>query len=78
MHHGIASRQGISRYPLHSIFFSLPFCATGTRVIDVLELLAPGESREQILEYYPYLEDEDIAASLLYAARRMNHTTAAA
>ena len=42
------------------------------RVIDVLELLAAGESQEQILEDYPYLETEDIKASLLYAAQRMN------
>ena len=48
------------------------------RVIDVLELLVAGESREQILEEFPYLEPEDIAASLLYAARRMNHPTVAA
>ena len=48
------------------------------RVIDVLELLAAGESQEQILEEYPYLEPDDIAASLLYAARRMNHPTVAA
>ena len=48
------------------------------RVIDVLELLAAGESQDQILEEYPYLEPDDIAASLLYAARRMNHPTVAA
>lgn len=48
------------------------------RVIDVLELLAAGESRDQILEDYPYLEQEDITASLLYAARRMNHPNVAA
>jgi uncharacterized protein (DUF433 family) len=35
------------------------------RVIDVLELLAAGESHQQILEDYPYLESDDIAASLL-------------
>ena len=32
------------------------------RVTDVLELLAAGESPAQILEEYPYLEAEDIAA----------------
>jgi uncharacterized protein (DUF433 family) len=48
------------------------------RVIDVLELLAAGESREQILEDYPYLEPDDITASLLYAARRMGHPNVAA
>ncbi|WP_434479435.1 DUF433 domain-containing protein [Gemmatimonas sp.] len=48
------------------------------RVIDVLELLAAGESQAQILEDYPYLESEDIAACLLYAARRLNHPNVAA
>ena len=48
------------------------------RVIDVLELLAAGESREQILKDYPYLEADDIAACLLYAARRLDHPNIAA
>ena len=48
------------------------------RVIDVLELLAAGESREQILKDYPYLEADDIAACLLYAARRLDHPNVAA
>ena len=48
------------------------------RVIDVLQLLASGESPEQILTDYPYLELEDIHASLEYAARRLDHPTLAA
>ncbi len=48
------------------------------RVTDVLELLAAGQTPEQILGEYPYLEPEDISASLLYAARRLDHPTAAA
>ena len=48
------------------------------RVIDVLELLAAGESREQILKDYPDLEADDIAACLLYAARRLDHPNVAA
>ena len=48
------------------------------RVIDVLELLAAGECQAQILEDYPYLEADDIAACLLYAARRLNHPNVAA
>jgi uncharacterized protein (DUF433 family) len=48
------------------------------RVIDVLQLLAAGETREQILADYPYLEPEDISASLLYAARRLDHPHLAA
>ena len=48
------------------------------RVIDVLELLAAGETHEQILADYPYLEADDIAACLLYAARRLDHPHLAA
>ena len=48
------------------------------RVIDVLELLAAGESKEQICESFSYLEADDIAASLLYAARRLDHPNVAA
>jgi uncharacterized protein (DUF433 family) len=48
------------------------------RVSDVLELLAAGESTDQILAYYPYLERDDIAAALLYAARRFDHPILAA
>ena len=38
------------------------------RVQDVLELLAAGESSEQILADYPYLEADDIRAVLAFAA----------
>lgn len=38
------------------------------RVKDVLEMLASGMSREDILSDYPYLEAEDISAVLEYAA----------
>ncbi len=43
------------------------------RVKDVLDLLAAGVTREEILEDYPYLEAEDIAASLEYAAQEADH-----
>jgi uncharacterized protein (DUF433 family) len=39
------------------------------RVVDVLELLAAGETPEQILADYPYLEREDITAAIFAAAR---------
>jgi uncharacterized protein (DUF433 family) len=48
------------------------------RVSDVLDLLAVGQSLDEILESYPYLEAEDIAACLSYAARRLDHPTLAA
>lgn len=43
------------------------------RVKDVLDLLASGATREEILADYPYLEDEDITAALAFAARQMDH-----
>jgi uncharacterized protein (DUF433 family) len=39
------------------------------RVKDVLDLLAAGAAREEILEDYPYLEPADIDAVLEFAAR---------
>jgi uncharacterized protein (DUF433 family) len=45
-------------------------CVRGMRirVIDVLGLLAAGQTREEILADYPYLEPEDIAAVWVQAA----------
>ena len=43
------------------------------RVKDVLELLAAGVSETDILEDYPYLEREDIAACLKFAAAEIDH-----
>jgi uncharacterized protein (DUF433 family) len=48
------------------------------RVIDVLDLLAAGLSREEILEELPDLEAEDITAALQYASRRLDHPVLAA
>jgi uncharacterized protein (DUF433 family) len=48
------------------------------RVQDILDLLAAGASRQEILEDYPYLEDEDITAALQYAARMLDHAVIAA
>lgn len=41
-------------------------------VAQLLELLASGMMQEEILEDYPYLEEEDIQACLLFAARMAN------
>lgn len=43
------------------------------RVKDILELLASGVAREAILEDFPYLEAEDIAAALQFAANQSDH-----
>ena len=43
------------------------------RVKDVLDLLASGALRKEILEDYPYVEDADITAVLEFAARQSDH-----
>ncbi|MCW5933702.1 MAG: DUF433 domain-containing protein [Fimbriimonadia bacterium] len=43
------------------------------RVIDVLQLLAAGLTKEQVLSELPDLETEDIQACLLYAAKWLDH-----
>ena len=48
------------------------------RVSDLLELIAAGASREEILADYSFLESEDITAALTYAARQTDHTMLAA
>jgi uncharacterized protein (DUF433 family) len=47
------------------------------RVSDVLDLIAAGAGREEILEDYPFLEFEDITAALTYAAHQTDHTVLA-
>ena len=39
------------------------------RVKDVLDLLAAGATREEILSDYPYLEADDIVAAQEFASR---------
>ena len=48
------------------------------RVKDILDMLAGGATREEILADYPYLEDLDITAALEYAARATDHPVIAA
>jgi uncharacterized protein (DUF433 family) len=43
------------------------------RVSDVLDLFVAGLTAEQILEEMPDLEVDDLKASLLYAARKIDH-----
>ena len=43
------------------------------RVKDILDMLAGGATRQEILADYPYLEDEDITAALEYASRATDH-----
>jgi uncharacterized protein (DUF433 family) len=48
-------------------------CIRGLRVTvgTVVGLLASGESRERILQAYPYLEPADLDEALAYAAWRL-------
>ena len=48
------------------------------RVVDVLDLLANGLTREQVMDELPDLEPEDIAACLRFASRRLNDPVIAA
>jgi uncharacterized protein (DUF433 family) len=43
------------------------------RVADILEMLAHGATRKEILEDYPYLEDGDITAALEFAMGAVDH-----
>jgi uncharacterized protein (DUF433 family) len=55
-------------------------CVRGMRitVADVLEYLAGGMSREELLRDFPELELEDINACLAFAAHRERHLEAIA
>ena len=46
---------------------------TRMRVSDVLDMLAHGATRQEILADFPYIADEDITAALANAARSSNH-----
>jgi len=48
-------------------------CIRGLRVTvgSLLGLLASGQTHEQILQAYPYLEPGDLDAALAYAAWRL-------
>ena len=48
-------------------------CIRGMRVTVsmIVSLVAEGYSRRDILDAYPYLEDQDITAALQYAAFRV-------
>lgn len=43
------------------------------RVSDILSLLSAGASHAEILEDYPFLEEQDIFAVLEYAAVQTRH-----
>lgn len=44
------------------------------RVVDVLQLLAAGQTESEILADFPDLESDDIRACLEFAAAQADHT----
>ena len=58
------------RITVHPEVFGGKPCIRNLRfpVSRLLGLLAAGETREDILKAYPYLESEDIDEALMYAA----------
>ena len=46
---------------------------TRVRVADLIDLMASGAGRDEILSDYPYLTDADLSAALAYAARATSH-----
>jgi len=65
--------NSIDRITVNAKVMSGQPCIRGLRVTvaNVLRLLASGNSRERILQAYPYLEAADIDACLQYAAWRV-------
>jgi len=53
-------------------------CLRGLRVTvgTIVGLVAAGHSRQEILQLYPYLEEDDIAQALAYAAWRADEMEA--
>jgi len=43
------------------------------RVVDILEMLASGMTHADILNDFPFLEEDDIRACLYYAALKFDH-----
>jgi uncharacterized protein (DUF433 family) len=66
--------NAIERITMNPKVMSGQPCIRGLRVTvaNVLRLLAAGNSRERILQAYPYLESADIDACLQYAALRVS------
>jgi uncharacterized protein (DUF433 family) len=72
--------EDISMTELHRITVNAEQCGgrpcirgLRIRVTDILDLLAAGASREEIVADYPLLEPEDITAALEFAARQNDH-----
>jgi uncharacterized protein (DUF433 family) len=64
--------NGLSRITVDPEMMGGRPCIRGMRVTvgTIVGLLASGHTQERILELYPYLEPDDIAEALAYAAWR--------
>lgn len=65
--------EPLDRITIDPVVMGGKACIRGMRVTvgTVVGLLTSGRSPVEILEAYPYLEREDIAQSLAYAAWRL-------
>jgi len=43
-------------------------------VTDILDLLAAGMSHKEMIKDFPFLEEDDIKAALLYASLRLSNS----
>jgi uncharacterized protein (DUF433 family) len=61
----------LKRIVINPAIFSGKPIIRGLRIAveHVLEMLAAGNSPKEILDYYPFIESEDIQACLVYARR---------
>ncbi|HEX3528155.1 MAG TPA: DUF433 domain-containing protein [Thermoanaerobaculia bacterium] len=66
----------LSRITIHPEICNGKPTIRGKRITvqTILEFLAAGESREEILHQYPSLESDDLDACLTYAAWLMGHS----
>jgi len=65
----------LERITVDPLVFGGRPCIRGLRirVKDILDMLAGGANPTDILADFPYLEADDIAAALEYAARHVDH-----
>jgi uncharacterized protein (DUF433 family) len=70
--------KSLTRITFHPAVMGGKPCLRGLRVTVgmLVGLVATGHSRQDILNLYPYLEDEDITEALSYAAWRADEMEA--
>jgi len=68
----VADMQQLDRISFSPAVMGGKPCIKGTRVTvgTIVGLIASGHSTEKVLELYPYLQADDVAQALSYAAWR--------